>query len=120
VQKLANEFLGQLGTIDGKLYARGQKGIVRVSGTTTELVLPLVSSNDLMSFGSQILVIADDDTGHGQEPMLFDGARLSLLGDLAPGAKSSSPGEVTIVGGRAFFTADDGAHGREPWTMGVP
>jgi ELWxxDGT repeat protein len=39
----------------------------------------------------------------------------SLLVDLFPGAKSSLPRELVAVPGGLFFTADDGAHGRELW-----
>lgn len=39
------------------------------------------------------------------------------LADIAPGAASSSPEQITLVGDNIYFTADDGAHGRELWAL---
>ena len=41
----------------------------------------------------------------------------SPLVDIAPGAASSSPDQITLVGDYIYFTADDGAHGRELWAV---
>ena len=35
--------------------------------------------------------------------------------DIAAGAAAGSPGNLTMIGDRLFFTADDGIHGRELW-----
>ena len=37
--------------------------------------------------------------------------------DVHPGPFSAHPAEITLAGGRLFFTADDGIHGRELWTV---
>jgi ELWxxDGT repeat protein len=37
------------------------------------------------------------------------------VADIAPGAKSSTPTDLTSLGGVAFFTADDGTAGVELW-----
>jgi ELWxxDGT repeat protein len=39
------------------------------------------------------------------------------LTDIAPGAASSSPEQITLVADNIYFTADDGAHGRELWAL---
>jgi ELWxxDGT repeat protein len=38
-----------------------------------------------------------------------------LVADIAKGAASSSPYQITAVGSLVFFVADDGFHGRELW-----
>jgi ELWxxDGT repeat protein len=56
-----------------------------------------------------------DDVGY--EPWLSDGTPegTTLLRDIAPGAVSSTPSGYQVAGGRAWFIADDGVHGREVW-----
>lgn len=39
------------------------------------------------------------------------------LQEIAPGAAGSAPEGFTVAGSRLFFTADDGLHGREPWSL---
>ncbi len=39
----------------------------------------------------------------------------TLLTDIHPGPMGSAPGELVHVDGALYFTADDGAHGRELW-----
>jgi ELWxxDGT repeat protein len=39
--------------------------------------------------------------------------------DLAPGAASSSPDQITPAGDYIYFTADDGTHGRELWAVAL-
>jgi ELWxxDGT repeat protein len=36
--------------------------------------------------------------------------------EVSSGTQSANPGDLTVVGTRAFFWADDGGHGFEPWT----
>ncbi|WP_165839029.1 hypothetical protein [Roseicella frigidaeris] len=56
--------------------------------------------------------------GVGRELWISDGTAggTHLLADINPGAASSDPGGITLLGdGRFLFTADDGTHGEEPW-----
>jgi ELWxxDGT repeat protein len=57
-------------------------------------------------------------TDTGSELWATDGTAGGLheLKDIRPGVSSSSPADIIdIGGGRVFFTADDGTHGRELW-----
>ncbi len=64
------------------------------------------------------------DAGQDFEPWFTDGtaAGTQRLADIAPGATSSAPRDLTAtVGGPAYFSADDDVHGRELWTTdGTP
>ena len=40
----------------------------------------------------------------------------ALVRDMVPGPDSSDPEGLTAAGGRLFFSARDGLHGRELWT----
>ncbi|RMG45411.1 MAG: hypothetical protein D6718_07605 [Acidobacteria bacterium] len=62
-----------------------------------------------------------DDGLHGREPWVTDGtaAGTSLVADISPGAASSmaaGAASFAAAGGRAFFAADDGVSGAEPWS----
>jgi ELWxxDGT repeat protein len=70
--------------------------------------------------GTRVLFAADDGGGAGEELWVVDAAGESamvptLLADLNPGPGSSQPTGFVAVGGRVYFTADDGVHGRELW-----
>jgi ELWxxDGT repeat protein len=40
-----------------------------------------------------------------------------LVHDIAPGAWSSRLSDLTVLGSRIYFTAEDGIHGRQIWTL---
>lgn len=77
-----------------------------------------------LALGDRLLFFANDGV-HGREPWITDGtpAGTELLFDVRPGAASSVGGHFTPAifpqvvgfGGKAWFVADDGAHGRELW-----
>ncbi|HEX4496519.1 MAG TPA: ELWxxDGT repeat protein [Thermoanaerobaculia bacterium] len=79
-----------------------------------------------LDLGNGKLLINADDGVHGREPWISDGtpAGTVLLADLNPGAGDSTltlppfnlENDAFALGGGSFlFTADDGAHGAEPW-----
>jgi ELWxxDGT repeat protein len=47
-------------------------------------------------------------------------AGTALVQDIAPGAASSSPQALAAIGARLYFSADDGRHGAEPWSLPLP
>jgi ELWxxDGT repeat protein len=54
---------------------------------------------------------------HGRELWTSEGCAedTRLVEDIRPGAEGSRPFELTPLGGKVIFTADDGVHGIEPW-----
>lgn len=59
------------------------------------------------------------DPSHGFELWQTDGtaAGTRRVQDLDPGLASSDPTELTVVGDRLYFSADDGETGLEPWYL---
>ncbi len=56
----------------------------------------------------------------GVELWSSDGATAELVQDISPGAAGSHPRELTALDGRLYFSADDGVHGQEPWSLPLP
>ncbi len=76
--------------------------------------------SSLTAVGGKLFFTADDGT-HGPELWTSDGTRAGtvLVKDIRPGGAaddSYAPDYLTAVGGKLFFTADDGTHGPELWT----
>jgi ELWxxDGT repeat protein len=65
-----------------------------------------------------VVYFAADDGNSGNELWRSDGtaAGTYLLKDIAAGAASSSPTQLTVAGSQLYFVADDGVHGQEVWT----
>ncbi len=81
----------------------------------TERLTDLDASGDSFSSSAEFAVFADrlffvaDDGTTGRELWSTDGATLpSQLGDLSPGADSSSPNQLRVTPSRLWFVADDG------------
>jgi ELWxxDGT repeat protein len=57
------------------------------------------------------------ERAYGYELWATDGTRAGtkLVRDVYPGRKDSTPGGLTRVGGKLFFSATDGVHGIELW-----
>lgn len=51
----------------------------------------------------------------GRELYYTDGATAQLIEDIAMGAESSEPRELTVIGGRVYFTAYTSSSGRQVW-----
>lgn len=68
--------------------------------------------------------LSAEDTGTGREPYVFDGASLTTLGDLYPGANgsmSSSSRAIALPSGGVAFSARDGAASWRVWVSdGTP
>ena len=81
--------------------------------------------NNLTVMNGQLFFVATD-VAHGRELWVSDGtaAGTHVVKDIVPGGgsdyysdgnNSSNPTNLTVVGGKLFFFADDGVHGRELW-----
>ncbi|MBS0394551.1 MAG: cadherin-like domain-containing protein [Proteobacteria bacterium] len=70
---------------------------------------------------NSLVLFAADDGVHGTELWATDGtpAGTRLVADINPGSGTSSPagfvGGPVVLNGFAYFTADDGVHGRQLW-----
>jgi ELWxxDGT repeat protein len=80
-----------------------------------------ISATDLTAVGGRLFFTANDGT-HGEELWRSDGSSAGTvlvkdinLKDTYPYYSNSSPHELTAMGGRLFFTAEDGRHGNELW-----
>ncbi len=78
------------------------------------------SPQNLTSFDGTLYFTAYDSL-NGAELWKSDGTNFGtlMIKDLFPGGSypnSSTPKELTVAGGRLFFTAGDDTHGRELWT----
>lgn len=79
--------------------------------------------DDFFAFGGALYFSAEDET-HGRELWRSDGTPegTAMVKDINadygsyPWLKSSSPRDFIAAGGALYFTANDGAHGRELWT----
>jgi trimeric autotransporter adhesin len=67
------------------------------------------------------LYMAASNGTSGVELFKSDGtaAGTRLVADINAGAGSSDPASITEVNGRLFFTANDGQHGNELWTVPI-
>jgi ELWxxDGT repeat protein len=77
---------------------------------------------ELHVLDDQRLVFAASGDEAGLELWISDGTQSGTyrLTDLNPGDAASSPSDFLEVGGRLFFQASDGLHGRELWGIGLP
>jgi ELWxxDGT repeat protein len=91
-----------------------EAGTIRLKDSNgSGILFPMVKANGVVFFSE-----ADEQ---GSELWKSDGTQAGTmrLWDLAPGAGSSNPDRLTVVGNTLFFTADDGLHGTELWKLAL-
>jgi len=108
--------LGLLNHYDGqtnKLYGLGASGSVFTpiyAGADT-------AGTDVATVGG-FAYYAQTNAGIGNsayEPFRTNGVTTAVVKDIVPGVNGSQPGDFHATSNRAYFVADDGAHGRELW-----
>ena len=75
----------------------------------------LLNPESLLAVGDRLYLSGISDF-QGAELHLVDFPNVVRLGDIVPGADSSSPRDLVDVDGILHFSADDGVNGRELWT----
>ncbi|WP_375765007.1 hypothetical protein NR798_25155 [Archangium gephyra] len=121
-------------TEDGKVFFTADDGVhgrelwvSRGQRKNTRLVEDLAPGDasaftgsfpELSAAGGVVLFSLSTAT-YGQELWRSDGTPQGtfFFQDIAPGSASSYPSWFTVSGGRVFFVADDGVHGRETWVL---
>ncbi len=92
-----------------------------VAGTEEILdfaALGLAEVHSMISLGGRLFFGAGPEAGR-TELWLSDGtpAATRRLQEIAPGLAGSEPRDFTFAGSHLYFTADDGLHGRELWSL---
>jgi ELWxxDGT repeat protein len=122
---------------NGDLYFSAYDGVHgrelwRYDGTAASLAADIVpggqysSSNpsSLCEYNGKLYFSATDGV-HGYELWSFDGTSAEMVAEINPTPNpgngddflmDSSPGELTVFNGKLYFSANDGAHGRELWS----
>ncbi|MBZ4417357.1 ELWxxDGT repeat protein [Myxococcus sp. RHSTA-1-4] len=103
--------------IIGDLHGHKLKLMVS-SGGAASLVTELTHAGDMAAMGGKLYFAgATDAEGMDMELWRSDGTPggTRRVKDLRTGHEGSEPIELTAVGRRLFFSADDGIHGREVW-----
>jgi ELWxxDGT repeat protein len=87
------------------------------AGTAKVVDLPATDSTYQLVNVSGTLFFTAGDAAHGQELWRSDGtaAGTVLAADVRPGPQGSEPDNLTSAAGKAYFGADDGIHGVEPF-----
>jgi len=123
---------------NNQLYFSATEGVNgrelwRFDGTSATLAANIVAGgqysssnpNNLAVYGSKLYFSATDGV-HGYELWSFDGTTAQMVAEINPTPNpgngddflmDSSPSDLTVFNGLLYFSADDGAHGRELWSF---
>lgn len=129
INELGGSFPGQFVDLAGTTYFVADDGthgpaLWQTDGTTASAVLAADPEADWLSqltaMGGDLYFTANDLAVPGDynfELWTSDGttAGTHRVVDLGPAQYGSSPSDLTVLGGRLYFTADDGVAGRELW-----
>lgn len=119
--------LNNLTAAEENLYFTRSNELWVSDGNTegTELIFDNLAIQSPVAVENSIYFTADSEGNTGQELWISDGTTegTRLVEDIRPEERvggsprnlSSSPENLTEVGGRLFFTADDGQNGEELW-----
>jgi ELWxxDGT repeat protein len=125
-----------LTVFDGKLYFQATDGtddggdhhgneLWKSNGTSsgTTMVKDINSGGDsspqyLTAFGDSLYFSAIDANGRELWKSNGTSSGTTMVADINPGSGDGSPEGFTVGGHTLFFSADDGAHGAEPWKFG--
>ena len=125
-----------LAEYQGELYFSAYDGVHgrelwKYDGAAASLVADIVPGPNLSSNPTGLtaydgkLYFSASDPVHGTELWSFDGMSAQLVGEINPTPDpgngdtfmmDSSPADLTVFEGKLFFSANDGAHGRELWS----
>jgi ELWxxDGT repeat protein len=77
----------------------------------------LIELNGILYFTAEDGTLPWNPDTHGRELWKSDGTDVGtvLIKDIAPGSDGSYPEDLTKMGDKIVFSADDGVHGRELW-----
>ena len=119
VHDFGNQAVEQLTPSGGTLYmVVGNEeiwGLDSSTGVTNQITAfgGGAAPDDLVRYQGGLVFAAT--AAFGRELFWTDGSIVTGI-EIAPSQPSSDPAELRVHGGRVYFTADDGTHGRELWS----
>ena len=89
-----------------------------MEGTVAVGIADVSSSTPVALFAGDLYFVAQNEA-HGKELWKSDGTieGTTLVVDLLPGPGSAAPTELMVLNDTLLFTADDGEHGHELWSI---
>ncbi len=109
-------FIANDGVHGRQLWRTDEKGRRTVRLTN----LPAARIGAPVHCGNAVYFAATDHRGRELWARSGHPAEVRRVVDLAPGSDDSNPRSLTCLGSTLVFTADDGQHGRELWTLAGP
>jgi len=107
-----------LTNVNGTLFFEDNGALWETDAMSAHIVATFNGSNPdvsfLTSFNGAVYFRADDGT-HGTELWKSDGTTTTLLAEINPGAGSSNPHALIVVGNKLFFAASDSGFADKLW-----